>query len=215
MSILARHSESPFRAVDWEPEVAALLDERHLAAWSSVARRRVHFAACLSQFLGAQPDTEICPIFGRFITDLDSFCHQVERLIPGIPVQRRIDGPDGLTALLRSRHTWRFRPASKFRYFVWNDADVLIRHDHRLFGRLADAMMGVAAECEFASDDLLLIQRAVFVGGPMLDLYAQGPQGQLRSWYQDDLGEPFWRVVTGMDAPPVQRYQIDLLTASP
>ncbi|MBK7403671.1 MAG: hypothetical protein IPJ41_03295 [Phycisphaerales bacterium] len=202
MSALTRQAESPFRAIDWEPEVTQLLDEHHLVAWSAVARRRVHFTACMTHFLALQPDAEICPIYGKFVTDLDSFCHQVERSIPGVAIQRRIDGPDGLVALLRSRHTLRYRAASRYRYFVWSDADVLLKADHRLFGRIVDALAGVAAEAEFASDELLLVQRTVFVGGPMLDLYSQNQQGQFRAWHDDGLGEPFWRMVTGVEAPP-------------
>lgn len=213
MSALTRYTESPFRALDWEPEVTQLLDEHHLVAWSGVARRRVHFAACLTHFLSLQADAEVCPLFGRFITDLDSFCHQLERVLPGCSsVKRQIDGPDGLVALLRSRHALRIRPASRYRYYVWNDADVLLKRDHKLFGRIVDALAGVAAEAEYASDELLLVQRAVFVGGPMLDLYSESTKGQFRSWYDDGLGEPFWQMVTGIDAPPILRYQVDLLT---
>jgi hypothetical protein len=212
MSALTRHTDSPFRALDWEPEVTQLLDEHHLVAWSGVARRRVQFAACLTHFLALQPDAEICPLYGRFITDLDSFCHQIERVLPAPAIKRQIDGPDGLVSLLRSRHALRIRPASRYRYYVWNDADVLLKRDHRLFGKIVDAIAGVAAEAEYASDELLLVQRAVFVGGPMLDLYAENQKGQFRSWYDDGLGEPFWQMVSGIEAPPVLRYQVDLLT---
>jgi hypothetical protein len=166
----------------------------------------------LTHFLGLQPGAEICPIYGRFVTDLDSFCHQLERVLPAAPVKRQIDGPDGLVALLRSRHALRIRPASRYRYYVWNDADVLLKKDHRLFGQIVDAIAGVAAEAEYASDELLLVQRAVFVGGPMLDLYAENQRGQFQAWFDDGLGEPFWQMVTGIDAPPVLRYQVDLLT---
>lgn len=212
MSALTRHTEPPFRVLDWEPEVTQMLDEHHLVAWSSVPRRRVHFTACLSHFLSLQPDAEVCPIYGRFVTDLDSFCHQMERILPGPQVKRQIDGPEGLVSLLRSRHALRIRSASRYRYYVWSDADTLLKTDHKLFGRLVDALAGVAAEAEYASDDLLLIQRAVFIGGPMLDLYAENRKGQFRSWYEDGLGEPFWQMVSGLEAPPVLRYQVDLLT---
>ncbi len=211
MSALTRHTESPFRAVDWEPMVTQMLDEHHLVAWSGVPRRRVHFAAALSQFLGAQRDTEVCTFYGRYVTDLESFCYQLERALPGVPLERRIDGSSGIAALLRSRHTFRHRTASKYRYFVWHDADVLLRENHKLFGRLADALAGVAAEAEYASDELLIIQRTIYVGGPLLDVYAENRHGQFRTWYSDGHGEPFWKVVTGLDAPPVLRYQIDLL----
>ncbi len=88
---------------------------------------------------------------------------------------------------------------------------MLLHENHKLFGRLADALAGVAAEAEYASDELLIIQRTIYVGGPLLDVYAENRHGQFRAWYTDGHGEPFWKVVTGLDAPPVLRYQIDLL----
>ncbi len=212
MSALTRNAESPFRAVDWEPEVTAELDENHVAAWSDSPRRRVHFAAALGHFLGGQPDTEVCPLYGRHITDLESFCYQLERALPGVPLDRQVDGPNGIVGLLRSRHTFRHRRASRFRYFVWHDADTLIREDHRLFGRIMDALVGVSAEQEYASDELLIIHRTIVVGGAVLGMYAEDQKGQLRSWYDDGSGEPFWQVVTGIETPPVTTFEIDLLT---
>lgn len=211
MSALTRQHDSPFDCGDWQPDVAQLLDEHHLVAWSHVPRRRIHFAVSLGQFLESQRDTEVCVFYGRFITDLESFCYQLERAIPGHELERRIDGPRGVTALLRARQTLRGRAASKFRYYIWHDADVLLRHNHLLFGRIMDAIAGVGAESEYASDDLLLIHRCAFVGGPMLDLYAEDPRGQVQSWHSDGYGEPFWRVVSGLERPPFLRYQIDLL----
>lgn len=198
--------------MDWEPEVTALLDDHHLAAWSDSTRRRIHFAAALGHFLGAQPDAEVCPLYGRHITDLDSFCYQLERALPGRPLERRIDGPDGVVSLLRSRYTFRHRPASKYRYLVWSDPDALIRTDAALFGQLMDAIAGVSAEQEFTSDELLILHRAVLVGGPVLGIYAEDGRGQLRSWLDDGAGEPFWQVVTGLETPPVMTYRIDTLT---
>ena len=87
----------------------------------------------------------------------------------------------------------------------------LLREDADLFGRLADAFAGVAAEAEYVCDDLLLIHRAVYVGGVHLADYAENSLGQLRCWYPDDPEEPFWQLVTGIERPPVLRYQIDTL----
>lgn len=209
MSVLYRQTDSPFAVVEWQPEVMAMLDDHHLVAWSNRSYRRLQFSATLQQFFGVQRDTDVCVLHGRFINDLESFCHQLESLLPGPPLERRIGGTSGIASLLRSRHTFRGRPAARYRYFVWNDADVLLRHDHVLFGDLVDALIGVAAECEFASDDLLLLQRAAFIGGPSLDLYAEDARGQFQSWKTDSSGEPFWQVVTGLEAPPVARYAID------
>jgi hypothetical protein len=143
-----------------------LLDEAHLVAISAAPRRRMHFAGSLGQFLQGLRDAEVCTLYGRFITDLDSFCYQLERAVAGPAVERRIDGLRGVTSLLRSREVFRGRPASKFRFYIWHDADVLLGENEALFGRLVDAMAGVAAEAEYVSDDLLMIHRTVFVGGP-------------------------------------------------
>src|SRR5438105_7972434 len=150
MSALTRQPESPFGIADWQPDVVQLLDESHLVALSGVAPLRMHFAVSLGQFLQGLRDAEVCPLYGRYITDLDSFCYQLERAIAGPPIERRVDGPRGVTALLRSREVFRGRPASKFRFYIWHDADALLMRDEPLFGRLADAMMGVAAEAEYA-----------------------------------------------------------------
>jgi hypothetical protein len=212
LSALIRQPDSPFGVANWQPDVVQLLDEHHLIATSPAARRRMHFAGSLGQFLQGLKDAEVCSLYGRFITDLDSYCYQLERAVAGPQIERRIDGPRGVTALLRSREVFRGRPASKFRFYIWHDADVLLSENEPLFGRLVDAMAGVAAEAEYVSDDLLMIHRTVFVGGPLLDEYAAKDTGQFQVWAQDDISdEPFWQVVTGIHTPPMARYTIDCL----
>jgi len=211
MSALSRHLDQPLVRANWEPDVGQVLDEHHVAAWSELAGRRLQFAVALGQFLGAQRDTEVCPFYGRYITDLESFCHQLERAVPGPNLARRIHGPGGVTDLLRTRTSHKGRPASKFRYYIWHDADVLMQRDRALFGQLVDALAGVAAECEYVSDDLLIIQRAVLVGGSPLSEYLRDAKGQCRAWYDDGMGEPFWKVVTGIDQPAFSGYPIDVL----
>lgn len=222
MSILIRPPEPPLVAGDWAPEITALLDEHHLAAWSESAAHRVQFAAGLAQFLGSLREAEVCVLYGRFITDLDSFCHQLERAIPGRPLERKVEGMSGVAGLLRRRAEHLGRTASKYRFYIWNDADELLRRDHALFARLFDAMAGVAAEAEYASDDLLMIHRAVLVGSSVLDVYAEDPRGAMKRWVGDvDPSEPTedaggganWRIVSGLARPPVMRYSIDALAA--
>ncbi len=212
MSALSRKPEAILLAQDWQADVTQLLDEHHLAAWSDSPQRRTQFAVSLGQFLGNQRDTEVCVFYGKHITDLDSFCYQLERAIPGPTLDRRIDGPGGIVALLRTRASFRGRPESKYRFYIWHDADVLLRSNAALFGQLVDAIAGVAAEAEYVSDDLLLLHRAVFVGGAMLDVYAEDPGAQFRAWRMDEHAEPFWQVVTGIDVPPFMRYRIDVLS---
>ena len=211
MGALTRHHDTPFRVADWQPEITQLLDEHHLAACTNTPRKRVGFATALGHFLESQRDTEVVHFYGRHITDLEGFCYQLESSLPGAPLSRKIDGPSGIVNLLRHRHSFAFRPPARWRYFIWHDADVLLEHNEPLFGRLADAVMGAAAEAEYSSDEVLQLQRVIFVGGPKLERYARDPQGQLCTWHDDGQGEPFWRVVTGVEAPKVLRYQIDLL----
>lgn len=193
----------------WQAEAAALLDEHHLVAWSPRPRLRVQFASSLAQFLGGIRDAEVCPLYGHSIRDLDSFCAQLERVLPGPELQRRLDGPGGVTSLLRHRDVVKGRRAARYRYYIWSDADVLLREDQQLFSRLVDIFAGVAAETEYASDDLLLIHRAVFIGGPILDVYGEDERGQFHRWYPDAEGEPFWELVTGVRQPKFMRMQID------
>jgi hypothetical protein len=212
MSALTRQTDSPFAVVNWQPDVVQLLDEHHLVAVSDSPRRRMHFAVALGQFLQGMRDAEVCTLYGRFITDVDSFCYQLERAIPGPLVERRIDGLHGVTALLRSRSLVKGRPASKFRFYIWHDADVLLNEDEALFGRLVDAISGVAAEAEYVSDDMLLIHRGVYVGSSLLATYAENADGQFKVWAADSgFDDPFWQVVTGVERPPFTQYPIDQL----
>ncbi|HYF13539.1 MAG TPA: hypothetical protein VD971_00555 [Phycisphaerales bacterium] len=209
MSVLPRQPGAPILLADWQPEVTQLLDEHHLIAWSEFPQRRTQFAVSLGQFLGSLRDADVCVLYGKYITDLESFCYQLERAIPGPALMRRVHGPGGIVSLLRERATVRGRAAAKFRFYVWHDADVLLRSDHVLFGQIADALAGVAAEAEYVSDDLLLIHRTIFVGSSLLEVYAEDPAGQFQNWARDDHDEPFWQAVTGIAQPPFMRYPID------
>lgn len=198
----------------WQPDALALTDEAHLVATSSDPLARAQFAGSMGQFIQGIRDAEVCPLYGRHITDLESLCYQLERAIPadvarGVVLERRIDGPRGITNLLRQRETFRGRPASKFRYYLWHDADVLLQADRSLFSRVVDAIAGVAAEAEYVSDDMLLIHRLIAVGGEPLSLYAGDAAGQMRTWFDDGCGEPFWSVVTGIEAPRFENRAIE------
>jgi hypothetical protein len=213
MSAIQRQSElPPLLVANWQADVTALLDEHHLAAWSDLPQRRTQFAVSLGQFLGTQRDTEVCVFYGKFITDLESFCYQLERAVPGPSLERAFGGDCGITNLLRARASIRGRPESKYRFYIWHDADVLLRHDKRLFAQIVDAMAGVAAEAEYVSDDLLLIHRSVLVGSSLLDVYAEDERSQFNAWLRDAEGDPYWQVVTGLARPPFMRYRIDALS---
>ena len=215
MRASSRQIAPRFVPLDWQPEALQLLDEHHLVAWSHTARTRTAFAAGLSQFLATQRDLAVCVLHGRSITNLDALCQQLERQIPGPPLDRRVGGSSGVVEFLRAREQTPGRPAPRQRVIVWSDADVLLRADHELFGRVVDAFTGVAAEMEYSTDDQLLIQRAVFIGAPALDLYADDPEGQFRAWRRVADEEAFWTIVSGLAAPPMMRVHIDSLMTPP
>lgn len=191
----------------WQMDAGQLLEEHHLVAWAHHPAHRRRFAQELAASLGGMDDTVVCELPGNAIRDIFSFCNFLERSIRNDRVRRSIDAKGGIVDALRVVSD-RGR-AVKRRFLIWNDADVLLRYDHRLFGRLADAMMGVSAELEYTSEDLLVIQRVVFVGAPSLDVYAEDPRGQFRRWFSESDEEPLWSTVTGVRKPPVLRYRID------
>ncbi|MCC6676697.1 MAG: hypothetical protein IT436_06095 [Phycisphaerales bacterium] len=209
MSALARQSDSPFSLADRPAEVTQLMDEHHIVACSADPRKRAQFGASLGQFLSTMRDTEVVALQGRAITDLESFCQQLERALPGPALERRIHGLGGVVNLMRHRQTFGMRTPSKFRFYIWHDADTLLRSDPMLFGHLTEAIAGVAAEAEYVCDDVLMIHRGLFIGGPDLDRYADLPNGQCRAWVNDDQGEPFWQVVTGIEQPSFLKYDIE------
>ncbi len=197
-----------FAPADLE-EPARLLEEHHLAAWSDDPVSRVRFGADLALLLNGIRDTQVCVLHGSQIRDLYSFCTQLERALGVARIRRSIDASHGVVDTLRRRHRAAEQTPQKRRFYLWHDAHVLLAADHVLFGRLVDALAGVAAEAEYATDDLLLIQRAVFIGTAALDMYAEDPRGQFRSWYREGREKPLWRVVTGVRRPPVLPYRID------
>jgi hypothetical protein len=189
------------QVVPWQLQVLQLLEEHHLCAWSIDRARRRKFVNDLAWHLRALHETQVCVLDGARIIDLPSFCSILEKSLGFGRIERSIDSPLGVVGTLRRRPTPKNSDPIKNRYYIWSDADVLLRRDPALFGRLVDALEGVAAEDEYVSEDLLLLQRAVFVGGPSLDVYADDPRGQFRQWWSDRGEPPLWRVLTGVPAP--------------
>jgi hypothetical protein len=196
----------------WQVEAAQLLEEHHAVAWSHQTSERRRFTEGLAASLGRMSATQVCLLPGEAIRDIFSFCTFLERALGVDRVRRSIDARGGVVDSLR-RVTERRGGVGgiRHRYIVWQDAHVLLRADHKLFGRLADALMGVSAEFEYSSEDLLVIQRVVFAGGPSLDMYAEDARGQFRRWYTERDEEPLWATITGVKAPPVLRYRVDQL----
>ncbi|MEO0511470.1 MAG: hypothetical protein AAF108_01045 [Planctomycetota bacterium] len=201
--------------MNWVADAVAELDDSHMAVVSSDEEMLAGFTAGLAGFLGLLPETQVVVLSGEAIATLDQFCRQLERQIPGHRLARAIDGPGGVASLLRQRPTLGFSRPAKRRYYLWNDADATIRADDDLFGRLAEVMLGVAADAEYGSDELLMIHRVVFLGGDLLTGYRNDPDGQLRSWRLDRIGEPFWASVSGVAAPRVRLRDVADLVGEP
>lgn len=211
MSIHFGTSGFVFEPCTWQPEVLAKLETHHLAACSTGLGLRTRFGASLQQFLAGQPGTQVCVLHGRSILDLEGFCAQIERLIPTDWLARTVDGSHGVASILRSRSDMGSRAPVRQRYFLWHDADVLLRRDPRLFGQLAEVIAGVSAELEFAGDAQLVIQRCVYIGGDRLADEVRDPASMLNRWADDGPGVPFWSLVTGEDHPSTALCSIDAL----
>lgn len=214
MSIHFGTSGFVFEPCTWQPEVLAKLESHHIAAWSMDTGLRTRFGASLQQFLVSQPGTEVCVLHGRSILDLDGLCAQLERLIPVESLARSVDGPKGLASILRTRTSNGSRVPTRQRFFLWHDADVLIRQNPMLFEAIAEAIAGVSAELEYAGDAALLIQRCVYIGGDRLASVARDPDSMLNRWADDGPGVPFWSLVTGEESPMTALCSIDSLIES-
>ncbi len=195
-------------ATDLATRSSAWLDEHHVVAWSADAQERVRYGAALQLHLGQFADTSILNIRGSEVSDLYSFCAHLSHAMGLERVRARIDGtsPSGVGSVieaLRSRSPVEESQRIKHRFVIWHDAHVLLKADHRLFGRLVDALAGVAAEHEYCNEDLLLLQRVVFIGGPALSGYHEDERGQFRSWYREADEAPLWGVQSGVARPPV------------
>lgn len=198
-----------------------LAEEHHIAAWSRNLETRERFGIELVSTLRTILDSQVVVLNGATIHDLDGFCRQFEAQLPinGLslttPMVRSISASGGVLDRVRERPQDEGAPNHlKRRYYVWRDADVLLRTDARLFGALVDCVAGAAAEAEYASEDLLLIHRLIMIGGPLLHSYAENTHGQFRAWLREDDGSepcspPFWAVVSGLSKPPVSVVEIE------
>lgn len=198
----------------WPLDVLALLDEHHLCAWSDRPELRSEFQRGLVEHCCAIPSAEVLVLSGADIRSLDSFCNAVlTSLASGrasLDFDASIDGKRGVCAALRARE---HIPAARQRFIIWVDAHVMLADAPADFGRAVDALLGTAAENEMVGDDLLLLQRVVFVGRAALDLYSEDPRGQFVRWFSERGEAPLWSVVTGLPRPRVRSARIESLLA--
>ncbi len=183
-------------AGQWYPQAEALLDEHHLVAVAETEELRIQFGTHLVMQMEQMSDTEVCPLYGRFIHNLDELVYMLSRALPG----RRVIEPkmDQIIKALGRKHEH-----TKRRYIVWHDAHRFAEREPKVFSEMVDCMMGVAAEQEYASEDTLLLTRCLFIGGPRL-LEAEG----FDSWLHEGEAQALWQVVSGLAKPPVRTVHI-------
>lgn len=200
-----------FATSTWSDEIVQLLDEHHLVVLADTAVVRDQFADGLSQRLAAMADTQVIDLHGRGIRDVPAFCSDLERQLTNERADGGKAGPPkawwrdimSVIAALRTP------TGARRRYIIWRDADAMLESDVKLFGQLVNALLSVAAEHEHVSLELLVLQRAVFIGGPKLGAYAEDSTGQFCRWLDDAPDSPFWEVVSVIDRPPVLTYRIE------
>lgn len=183
-------------AGDWPPQAEALTDEHHLVAVSDDEAARVEFGSYLTMQTQQLRNTEVCPIYGRLVRSIEELAYMVER--SAATKQPKPRTLDGLTETLRHVHRTIHR-----RFIIWHDAHVLAEHDPALFHEAADVMMGIAAEQEYASEDLLVLSRCVFIGERSL-----AQVRTLDTWWNEGESQPLWQVVSGLEAPPIRRVHV-------
>lgn len=182
-------------------DIASRIDDTHLVLWSRNLHARERVADDVIARLHTLSEGRVVTLPGAKIHDLASLRRELDRELPsleGKTLKPSIEGPAGLLARIREEpQTLPDGHHVKWRYYVWRDADVLLRSSPAAFSVMVDAVAGIAAEAEFSSPDLLLIHRLVLIGGPALQSCYGDERGPLRQWRP---GSP-WARQTRVDAP--------------
>lgn len=182
-------------------DVAPLLDEHHLVILGDGDERDAFGERLHDHLSETVADSTVSVLEGAKATSLASFCRMLDE---GLRLEQEGEQTvDGIVERLRNASA-----GLRHHYFIWHDADTLLEHDVALFGRLVNAMLGVAAEREHLSPDLLVIHRHVFLGNYKLGAYADDDNGQFRSWLVKDNATRFWDVASCLDRPPVLAYRL-------
>ena len=180
----------------WRGQAEALMDEHHMVAVSEDEGLRIEFGTHLVMQMERLADTEVCVLYGRFIRSMEEFAYMLSRALPG---EGEIDPTRESLIRALGRQTGK----TKRRFVVWHDAHLLADRKPRLFDEIADCLMGVAAEREYASEDTLLLLRCLFLGTPTL-LWSRG----MMEWAHEGEAEPLWQTVSGLAKPPVKTVRV-------
>jgi len=149
---------------DWRYSIKILLDSSNLICITKDEFKTSDFnpliwlGTNLTQYLASLGDTEICPLFGKQINNIDDFAYQLCRTIPwGFEMGR-------------NRHAiydvmLNFATQPKNRYFIWHDAQNLFTADRELFDNIFESLI-VASYLNTkgrATHDYQVNQKVVFL----------------------------------------------------
>ena len=198
--IEAHLNSMPTEPAETPAQTTQLLDEHHLVMVADESGAAWRFTAQVGERLAAIAGASVVTIDGRRVESVETFC---DELAAGLGVRCHGRRFDTAVELLRSPPG-----APRHQFFLWRDAERLVAADPDLFGRLANAMLAVAAEKEHVSPERLVLQRSVFVGGARLEAYAGEDESRLRTWLVEDGATPFWEVISSVPHPPVLTFRL-------
>jgi RNAse (barnase) inhibitor barstar len=118
----------------------------------------IWFGTNLIQFVARSGDSEICPLFGKHINNVNDFAYQLCRTIPwGFEMGRNIHAIYDVVL--------NFTTEPKNRYFIWYDAQHLFNLDRQLFDKIYESLI-VAAYLNTngkATHDYRVNQKVIFL----------------------------------------------------
>src|SRR6185436_4567590 len=121
MAAKARHTGSTPAPSTWQAEIAQLLEEHHMVAWGYRTEDCARFGSELAEVLARFDDTQVCQLQGRHISDIFTFCSQLERAIGEGRIRRSIDAKGGIVDALRRRPQPIKGRAIRRRFYLWHD----------------------------------------------------------------------------------------------
>lgn len=94
----------------------------------------IWFGTNLTQYLNKIGDSEVCPLFGKQINNIDDFAYQLCRTIPwGFETGRNLNAVYDVIL--------NFTTQPRNRHFIWHDAQHLFHSDRELFDSLFEILI--------------------------------------------------------------------------